>query len=91
LGRLEKDLEKFDLVLTDISMPELSGAEVAKICRRLRPGFPVVAISGHAREEPEVQEVLQAGAVDAIIKPFTDIEKIAGVIRMRIEEWKGIK
>lgn len=37
----------FDLVVTDIRMPAVSGWEVAAWVRRHRPGVPVIALSGH--------------------------------------------
>jgi CheY-like chemotaxis protein len=36
----------FDLVLTDLRMPSLDGATVARWLERYRPGTPVIAISG---------------------------------------------
>jgi DNA-binding NtrC family response regulator len=37
----------FDLLITDIRMPEVSGWEVAAWMRRHRPEVPVIALSGH--------------------------------------------
>jgi two-component system, cell cycle response regulator CpdR len=37
----------FDLVITDIRMPTVSGWEVAAWMRRQRSGVPVIALSGH--------------------------------------------
>jgi signal transduction histidine kinase len=44
---------RFDLVLCDVGMPEMSGWEVANHIRELAPGTRVVLITGWAREIPE--------------------------------------
>jgi two-component system, NarL family, capsular synthesis sensor histidine kinase RcsC len=38
----------FDLVLTDLAMPEITGWDVAAWVRKHRPGTPVVAFTGHS-------------------------------------------
>jgi CheY-like chemotaxis protein len=39
--------ERFDLVLTDEAMPDLTGTDLAREFRRHRPGVPIVLVSGH--------------------------------------------
>jgi len=48
LERLKVEPTGFDLVLTDLTMPHLSGAELAAEIRRIAPGLPVVLASGYA-------------------------------------------
>jgi PAS domain S-box-containing protein len=40
--------ERFDVVLTDESMPELIGTELAQAIRRLRPNIPIILMTGYA-------------------------------------------
>jgi CheY-like chemotaxis protein len=40
--------ERFELVVTDLAMPHLTGWDVAAWVRCHRPGVPVVAVTGHA-------------------------------------------
>jgi DNA-binding NtrC family response regulator len=40
--------ERFDLVLTDESMPELIGTELAQAIRRIRPAIPIILMTGYA-------------------------------------------
>ncbi|PWW00154.1 PAS domain S-box-containing protein [Hoeflea marina] len=40
--------EKFDLIITDYSMPRMTGAELAREARRLRPDIPILLATGYA-------------------------------------------
>jgi len=63
---LEK--EEFDLVITDLGMPEVGGWEVAQFCRNKYPRMPVILISGWGAQL-DGEEALQR--VDAVVaKPF---------------------
>jgi DNA-binding NtrC family response regulator len=61
-----------DLValLVDMTMPQMSGAEVARAALAIRPGLPVVLMSGHPSEEL-VREHGLAGQVRFLQKPFS--------------------
>src|SRR3954471_1839608 len=61
--------EHFDMVLTDIRMPGVSGFEILNAVRSFAPGTPVVAMSGSA-EIPDAVKAMHAGARDFLIKPF---------------------
>lgn len=72
--------EKPDLILLDISMPELDGFE---LCRKLKDDkrteqIPIVFISGRSRTD-DIIEGLEAGANDYIIKPYNMPELLARV------------
>jgi CheY-like chemotaxis protein len=62
------DPYEFDVLVTDLSMPGLSGAELARRAREIRPGLPVVLTSGYVR--PEDGDVIRrAGDVELLLKP----------------------
>ncbi len=65
--------QHFDLVLTDVDMPGLSGIELTRRLRRREREtgghMPVVAATGHAGKEDE-ERVLAAGADAFLAKPF---------------------
>jgi DNA-binding NtrC family response regulator len=61
--------ERFDLILTDIRMPEVSGFDILAAARLHAPGTPVIAMSGSA-EIPDAVRAMHAGARDFLIKPF---------------------
>ncbi|RMD92658.1 MAG: response regulator, partial [Calditrichaeota bacterium] len=59
----------YDLVLTDIKMPQMSGIELMKQVHQLDPGIPVVIMTAYASYEITLQ-ALQQGAANFINKPF---------------------
>ncbi len=62
-------IQRFDLVVTDLSMPDLSGWEVAREVKKLRPDMPVVLITGWGQNLDE--EKLKESGVDRVVtKPF---------------------
>ena len=67
LARLEVD--SYDLVLTDISMPGLSGLELLGHVRQKYPDTPVIIISGISDQE-HAQGLIRLGAFEFLLKPF---------------------
>lgn len=60
---------QFDAVLTDLTMPQLGGLELARRLRALRPDLPVVLMSGYLLGV-EDRELRAAGVVQVVQKPF---------------------
>lgn len=69
LGLLERECESVHLVLTDVIMPEMSGAELARHLSRVCPQLPIIFMSGYS-EDPVVRSVESIGSV-FLPKPFT--------------------
>ena len=63
------EAQRFDVVLTDISMPDLSGMELLNRVLEIYPGTPVIIISGLSDEE-QAQSLMSRGAFDYLLKPF---------------------
>lgn len=61
---------KYDIVLTDIRMPDIGGMRVLRDVKRAKPSLPVVMITGYASIQSSVQ-AMKMGAADYIEKPFT--------------------
>jgi two-component system, cell cycle response regulator len=59
----------FDLVLTDLVMPDMDGISMTKAIRELRKDIPVLVMTGFASIEYAV-EAIKAGATDFITKPL---------------------
>ena len=63
----------YDFVFTDLKMPAMSGTDVAKSVKHLRPDIDVVIITGFASVESAV-ECMKHGAMDYVEKPFSEDE-----------------
>jgi len=61
-------VQKYDVVITDVSMPGLNGVAILERINEQHPGTPVIVISGRADEYRDT--VLQMGAFAFLGKPF---------------------
>lgn len=70
------DVETYDVVLTDIAMPELSGRELLKQIQAKHAATPVIVISGLSNEA-DARALMDLGAFAYFAKPFKleDIEQ----------------
>lgn len=69
LEALRRAPDDFDLVVTDATMPAVSGVEVARAVSQLRPSLPVILVSGDLSPDL-VQEAERAGVARVLQKPF---------------------
>lgn len=74
------DTETYDVVLTDISMPGLSGVELLGHVRQRQPNTPVIVISGIS-DQGHAQGLIKLGAFDYLLKPFRLEDVEASVAR----------
>lgn len=70
----------FDLVLSDIRMPQMNGVELFRELRALAPDLPVVLMTGFA-VETLVEQVIREGAFAVLPKPFTIDHVVAALLR----------
>jgi DNA-binding NtrC family response regulator len=61
--------QTYDVVLTDISMPGLSGLELLGILRQSQPDTPVIVVTGIS-DRSHAEGLIRLGAFDYILKPF---------------------
>lgn len=77
--RLREQADRIRLILLDLTMPVLGGAEAASELRRIHPGIPIVAMSGYGDMEV-MQRFGDVGIDDFLAKPFTP-DQLAGKVR----------
>jgi len=66
----------FDLVLTDLLLPEVSGWEIARVAKRRSPGSRVILMSGNIVAE----DLWSEASVDACLKKPIDLNRLLGVM-----------
>jgi two-component system nitrogen regulation response regulator GlnG len=86
LAKLEA--KRFDVVLTDISMPGLNGMELLKRVVEKYPGTPVIIISGHS-DQDHAQNLMSRGAFDYLLKPFR-LEVVEASVKRAIEKGSSL-
>jgi two-component system response regulator PilR (NtrC family) len=72
------DIETYDAVLTDISMPGLSGHQLLSYIQAKHSNTPVIVISGMS-EGDKAKEMIDAGAFEYFAKPFK-LEEIEAAV-----------
>ncbi|MDR1699233.1 MAG: sigma-54 dependent transcriptional regulator [Prevotellaceae bacterium] len=75
---------QYDLIFSDIKMPEMDGIEVLSAIREMEVETPVVMISGHGNIETAV-ECIKKGAFDFIEKPI-DLNRLLVTVRNALDK-----
>lgn len=79
LGLIEHGQTTIDLLLSDVGLPGLRGDKLAAALQRLRPGVPVLLMSGHSESvTPAIAGSLGVAAL--LQKPIT-LEDLLGAVR----------
>lgn len=77
------DKEEFDLILTDIKLPQMSGMKILKYAKEKYPAMPVVMITAYGTIKQAI-EALKMGAMDYIVKPF-NMEELKIIVAQGLE------
>ncbi len=70
LEAFRADPHAFDLIVTDLSMPQMSGFDVAVAAHAVRPDVPVIMTTGWLRAEDD-EKARQAGIAELVLKPVS--------------------
>ncbi|MEM9351905.1 MAG: sigma-54 dependent transcriptional regulator [Planctomycetota bacterium] len=68
----------FEIVVTDLKMPEVGGLEVLAKCKELLPDAEVILVTGHGTVQSAV-EAMQQGAFNYLLKPL-DLKQLRAVV-----------
>jgi CheY-like chemotaxis protein len=78
---------RFDLILTDYTMPRMTGETFARAVWKIRPELPVIVHTGHSGHFNE-ERALAAGFAAFVRKPFSPI-RLAKIVRQVLDEYRN--
>ncbi len=81
------DLSAFDVVLTDLQMPQVSGQEVLAAVKKASSDTPVIAFTAYANAENAL-DLMAAGAYDYLPRPV-DLARLKHLV-LRAIEWRAL-
>ena len=82
--------ERFDLVITDLTMPGMTGIELAKSILANRPGTPIILCTGYKDEVTELK-AREAGIREIVMKPF-DLRELGAIVeRVLKKDTNGVE
>ena len=84
LALFEQDPRQFDLVITDLTMPKITGDQLTKHLLRLRPDLPVVMCTGYSERFSE-EETIRMGLKGLLMKPMT-LNDLARMVRKVLDD-----
>ncbi|MGD9157361.1 MAG: sigma-54 dependent transcriptional regulator [Desulfobacteraceae bacterium] len=82
--------ESFDLVITDIKMPGISGMDILEYIKENRPEILVILVTGYSTIEDAVRSI-KMGAFDYIPKPFNPDELVSVVREASIKKMQTLE
>ena len=83
LNAFRTDSEGYDLVITDMTMPGMTGEELGREIMRIRPQTPVILCTGFTERMPE-HKALQLGFRAFVMKPVVT-QEIAQKVRQALD------
>jgi len=84
LDLFRKDPDGFDLVITDMTMPGMTGDRLAKELIVIRHDIPVILCTGY-NEHISEERAKEIGIIDFILKPF-NLQRLTEAIRMALDK-----
>jgi CheY-like chemotaxis protein len=81
LALFQADAQRFDVVLTDLTMPGMTGVALAQAVTQLRPGMPVLLCTGFSDDLRE-EEIKAAGIHAVLRKPLGPADLRANLDRL---------
>ncbi len=83
---------EFDIILTDLNLPDLNGIEMVKQCKQISPDTEIIMITGFGSMEKAI-EATKAGAFHYVEKPinFDELNLLIGKAVERKQQTKEIK
>jgi NADH:ubiquinone oxidoreductase subunit E len=86
---LKMEQGSYDLIFTDLKMPEVDGITLIRWVKKSRPNVGIVIITGYPSQET-MKEAIELGIIDYVPKPFTP-SVLLDVTKRAVEWAKGRK
>ena len=86
LKLIEADNISFDLIITDLVMPHISGAAIISIVKKKYPAMPIIAMTGLG-EHPEI--LATEAHADAVVKKPFDLSKLEKIVKAVLKKKTG--
>ena len=83
LELFKTDPQRFDLVITDMTMPQITGDVLARAMMRLKPGLPVVLCTGY-NEKITPEKAADMGLRGFVMKPI-ELRVMAAAVRKALD------
>ncbi|MCF8036087.1 MAG: response regulator [Desulfobacteraceae bacterium] len=77
--------DQFDILITDMTIPDMTGENLAKAIKEIRPDVPVILCTGFSRQIDIHREDIK---IEALLTKPVDKTKMAKVIRRLLDEAK---
>jgi signal transduction histidine kinase/ActR/RegA family two-component response regulator len=88
LAAFRADPDRFDLVLTDELMPEMTGTELATALHEVRPDLPIILMTGHGGRV-DAREARAVGVREVLKKPLLCADLARGLARHLARHRRG--
>lgn len=88
LEAFKEDPEGFDLIYSDVTMPLMTGDQLARKIREIRPGIPIILSTGFSGRI-DSEKCREMGIQGFVMKPVSR-QKIAGMVRKILDEAQPI-
>jgi len=88
LAAFRADPDRFDLVLTDEIMPEMTGTELASALHEIRPDLPIILMTGYGGTV-EARASRAAGIREVLKKPLLTADLAKGLARHLVPQRRG--
>jgi PAS domain S-box-containing protein len=87
VGIFAREPDRFDLVITDMTMPKMAGDEVAARIIALRPAMPIILCTGYS-EQMTLEKAGELGIRKFIYKPV-ELTELAAIVREVLDRMKN--
>ena len=80
----ELETTRFDLIITDLKMPEMDGLSLLKKVKEIDPKIFVIVMTGYPREESKTQAI-ELGASGYLAKPL-DVSELVSAVKSCLKQ-----